>query len=79
MLRDYRALRVLRNYLLMLMQYGGPCRFVKAKRKGLSDDEASAKIAAGMKGLHTRRELQRGNKVVRCDLANAPCGRPTVF
>ena len=30
-------------------------------KQGMSEDEAAAKIAAGMKGLHTRKELAKGN------------------
>jgi len=31
------------------------------KKAAMTDDEASAKIAAGMKGVHVRKELERGN------------------
>ena len=37
------------------------CTAVVAERGGMTEDEAAAKIAAGMKGLHTRSELAKGN------------------
>jgi len=35
--------------------------FVSGASKGMSEDEASAKIAAGLKGAHTRKQLKDGN------------------
>ena len=36
-------------------------RFQKAKAAGMTDDEASAKIAAGMQGMMTRKKIKAGN------------------